>query len=381
MSDNPLLEHIRDKISRTGPITFAEFMDLALYHEKWGYYTQYARLGRHGDFYTSAHVNPVFGRMLARQLHEMWVTAGKPEEWILVEYGPGEGLLTRDILVTLRDEYPEFYNLLRYRALETSDTLAARQKDLLSGSKLQKADIGWVKDITEVNPSPFRGCIFSNELIDAFPVHLVKQTPAGLSELYVTTGDGGLKFVTGKPSTEKIAGYFTLQGVTLEEGQTAEINLAAINWLKTVAEKLAAGFILTIDYGMRAEELYSPARFDGTLRCFSRHRLKTSPLENVGRQDITANVNFTALEMWGEKLGLNSLGMVSQSQFLINLGIFEELRADREFTYDPSRVKRTMAIKQLVMPEGMGSIFKVLIQYKGFDNPPRLSGMQPGKGI
>jgi len=380
-ADNPLLEYIKNIISCKGPITFAEFMDIALYHKQWGYYTQNVHLGRQGDFYTSPHVSPVFGRMLARQLHEMWTIAGEPKGWVLMECGPGEGILSRDILIALKEEFPAFFKSVDYRALETSETMAARQKELLKKSGLQSVHVSWVKNIEEISPNPFQGCVFSNELIDAFPVHLVKQTAAGLRELYITVHNGELSFVTGELSTTKIKEYFTSQGITLEQEQRAEVNLEAINWLHKVAKFIARGFVITIDYGMGAGELYSPARFDGTLRCFFRHRLITSPLENIGKQDITANVNFTALEKWGEKAGLVSLGTVSQSQFLINLGILEELRPEREFSYDPVRIKKTMAIKQLIMPEGMGRIFKVLIQYKGFDSPPKLSGIGPAKGI
>lgn len=376
MTTTPLLKIIRDEIYDRGPVTFCEFMGLALYHEKWGYYTRHASLGRQGDFYTSPHVTPLFGRMLARQLHEMWRVAGCPDQWVLVEYGPGEGLLCRDILTALRDDFNDFYRLISYRLLEISPLLASRQREQLAVFD-PPADIEWIRDLGGLTSIPFTGCVFSNELVDAFPVHLVQQAAGRLKEFYVTTRGEELKLITGQPSSPKLDDYFRRQGITLEEGQMAEVNLEAERWLKAIASHLARGFILTIDYGSQARPMYAPARFDGTLRCFSGHQLKTSPLENIGQQDITASVNFTALELYGEGLNLKSLGLVSQSQFLTNLGIFEELRTEREFIYDPVQVKKTMAVKQLVMPGGMGDVFKVLIQYTGFDQPPRLSGIEP----
>ncbi len=378
---NELLNYIKNKILHAGPITFATFMEIALYHEQWGYYTENARLGRHGDFYTSPHVNPVFGKMLARQLHEMWVAAGQPGHWTVVEYGPGEGILARDILDSTRREFPQFYKLFRYRFLETSKSLAQRQKKVFEKSEHQDAGVKWIKDLNEINRGAFQGCILSNELIDSFPVHLVKQSREGLKELYVTLYKGELALEPGKPSTGELKDYFTRQKVELHAGQRAEVNLNAIKWLNHVVQFLSRGFILTIDYGTFAEELYAPARFDGTLRCFSRHRLKTSPLKDPGKQDITASVNFTALEKWGCDAGLSTLGIISQSQFLINLGILDELKTDHEFSYDRERMKKTMAVKQLIMPEGLGQTFKVLIQCKGFTHLPELSGARSGRGI
>ncbi len=381
MDNTSLLNHIKGKINTTGPMTFAGFMEIALYHEKWGYYTNNAVLGRHGDFYTSSHVSPIFGLMLARQLNEMWTEAGKPNKWELIEYGPGEGLLARDILMALQKEFPDLFTSLRYRAMETSPALAARQRDLWKNPELHHANMSWIKNLDEVSPEPFHGCIFSNELVDAFPVHIVRQTRDGLKELYVMIKDDQLKLVTGEPSTHDLDHYFARQGITLAEGQTAEVNLNAFNWLMSVANHINKGFIIIIDYGALAEELYSQARFDGTLRCFHQHQLKTSPLKNIGQQDITASVNFTALQKWGIDAGLCNLGTISQSQFLINLGILDELKPKQEYSYDPALMKKTMAVKQLIMPEGMGQTFKVLIQSKGFKNPPTLSGMRAGRGI
>ena len=146
MGNTSLLNHIKEKINTTGQMTFASFMEIALYHEKWGYYTNNAVLGRHGDFYTSSHVSPIFGLMLARQLNEMWTEAGKPNKWELIEYGPGEGLLARDILMALQKEFPDLFTSLHYRAMETSPSLVQRQRDLWKNPELHNANVGWIKN-------------------------------------------------------------------------------------------------------------------------------------------------------------------------------------------------------------------------------------------
>ncbi|MCF8009988.1 MAG: SAM-dependent methyltransferase [Clostridiales bacterium] len=371
-------DYIKNLINKKGPITFEEFMDNVLYHEQWGYYNKKAELGKEGDFYTSPHVNPIFGSMLAKQLYEMWNQAGKTASWHLVEYGPGEGVLSRDILKTLKEHYHDFFNTLTYWCVEKSWRMINKQKENIETSIPGK--VKFINNLNEIEEEGITGCIFSNELLDSFPVHIVKNTSNGLKELYVDYDNNNFIFTPGEVSTGELQKYFELQNIELEPGQTAEVNLNAIKWLQNTAKHLVNGYIMTIDYGTEAEDLYSSLRFDGTLRCFSKHQLSVSPFENIGNQDITTTVNFTAQEKWGEKTGLENLGLVTQSQFLLNLGILEEIRPEEEYKYDAERTKKTMAVKHLIMPEGMGRIFKVLIQYKG-NNLPVLSGTKQGRGI
>jgi len=370
---------IKEEIKTNGPITFARFMELALYHPELGYYTSPGtQIGRTGDFYTAPAVSPLFGAMLARQFHEMWRMAGCPSSWALVEYGPGTGVLALDITRDVYRNYPELRAVLHYYLIEISPALRERQQNELNQSAPAGAVFKWVKSLADINPTGIEsGCVFANELVDAFPVHLVEMDSTGLREIYVDLNStAGFTFVSGPLSSAELANYFDMQNITLARGQKAEVNLQARKWLTEVAADLKQGFLLTTDYGATTAELYAPQRFNGTLRCFYKHRLVEDPFINIGLQDITAHVNFSALILWCEQLGLSKLGLVTQPQFLLNLGILDVLQGQEDFTYNPEITKVTSAIKQLVLPGGMGGIFKVLVLSKGFDPLPNLSGLR-----
>lgn len=357
-------------------------MELALYHPEEGYYTSgRCLIGREGDFYTAPDVSPLFGAMLARQMVEMWKVMGEPERFDLVEFGPGKGTLARDILTYIKAEHPRFFSALTYYGVEVSPSFAVQQQEILSRSfDSENVKICWVKDLSLIgSESGITGCIFSNELIDAFPVHRVRKVAGKLKEIYVGLEEGGFMELPGPLSKPQLGTYFSELGAELEDGQTAEVNLNALDWLKKVAANLRRGFVLTIDYGLETRELYDPVRFDGTLRCFSKHCLTTDPYQRPGQQDITAHVNFSALIKWGENYGLLTAGLVPLARFLINLGLLETVEGQDDFQYNPEALKKTMAIKQLIMPHGMGSIFKVLIQYKGLTEPPVLTGLKGKK--
>jgi len=363
---------IHQEITSSGPITFARFMEQALYHPQLGYYTSPGtKIGRTGDFYTAPTVNPLFGAMLARQLYQMWVWAGHPDKWVVVEYGPGTGILARDMTAALRRNHPDLYNVLVYYLIEISDTLKKVQQQTLATSELVEINkFNWIDSLARIGPGYIEnGCVLANELVDAFPVHLVRQSNNELQEMYVGLrgGKGNIAFtlVAGPLSTPELAEYFRIQNVHLEKDQQAEVNLQAREWLAAVSSHLKHGYLITIDYGTTSEELYAAHRFDGTLRCFYKHRLVDNPLINIGGQDITAHVNFSMLITWGEQLGLHKKDLTNQPQFLLNLGILDILQKQPDYTQNPDFVKITSAIKQLVLPGGMGGIFKVLVQEKG----------------
>jgi SAM-dependent MidA family methyltransferase len=334
-----------------------------------------SKIGTEGDFYTSSDVTPLFGYTLAGQLAQMWALLDSPPQWQVVEYGAGKGRLAGDILVRLRDHHTDAYEGLQYYIIEISPAMRELQKKELSGEPGAAGKVVWVSHPEEINfPGGITGCIFSNELIDAFPVHIIRKTGEELKELYIKCVAGGLEEAEGPLSNRELEKYIDLFDIRLEEGQRAEINLAAERWLREAAAKIYRGFLLTIDYGGKAEDIYTPMRPQGTLRCYSRHRLVESPLERPGCCDITANVNFSALMKWGEELGLQQAGYTTQMNFLINLGIIEMIGGQNNFSFDMKVLKNTMAVKKLIMPEGMGNIFKVLAQYKGFSERPRLRG-------
>ncbi len=376
---NLLVQKIRELINARGPITFKDFMQMALYDPGLGYYTSPGeKIGPRGDFYTSADVHPLFGTMLAKQFSQMWECLGRPQNWVLVEYGAGKGLLARDILSALGTSFRPAWESVRYYIIEISPELARRQKELLTAFPAEK--VCWVNALSDVgNPGYINGVIFGNELVDSFPVHRVRQTRAGLKEIYINWRDGRLVEEEGELSTPLLEEYFTSMDITLVPGQVAEVNLAAREWLRQAAAGLDRGFVLIIDYGMESRELYHPSRFEGTLRCYRQHRLNTCPLDHVGRQDITTHVNFSALIRWGQEAGLHLAGYTTQMEFLLNLGIVEAIpRPSADYVFDERSMRTTMAVKKLILPEGMGGIFKVLALYKGLAQP-YLTGFQKGQ--
>lgn len=400
---------IKQEIETNGPITFARFMEQALYHPELGYYTSPGqKIGRSGDFYTAPTINPLFAAMLARRIEQMWVSTGHPKRWVIVEYGPGTGILARDILAAMHQDHPDLFNALEYYLIEISSKLIETQQRTIgyipvanpnsptghgqaeASGHVYSEKIHWVENLKEIDPGYIDyGCILANELVDAFPVHLVRQNNSDLQELYVSLKSNnyyddnessghnhsmssvptGLNkslpsiftLIPGPLSTTELADYFDIQNIQLENGQRAEVNLQAHQWLAEIAAHLKKGYLFIIDYGATSRELYSAHRFKGTLRCFHKHRLVDNPLINIGIQDITAHVNFSTLITWGEQLGLHKIEYTTQPQFLLNMGILDTLQKQPDYTMSPELAKATSAIKQLVLPGGMGDIFKVLI--------------------
>ena len=374
-----LAKIILDRISARGRIPFSEFMDLALYHPREGYYQSFReKIGPGGDYYTSPHIHPIFGALLSRQLYQMWEILDHPSPFTIVEMGAGKGLLCSDILGDCRSQWPNFYQNLIYVIAEISPALQDKQKLLLSPFEAEgKAE--WVlPDVLLNGTRSFNGCFLSNELLDAFPVHLVQEKGGRLWEIYVTSRDGSLLEILGPLSTPLIEEYFNLYGAALEEGQRAEVNLKALEWIEGVNRALRRGFVLTIDYGYEASELYHPERREGTLLCYYRHTTSPNPYQRIGHQDITAHVNFTALVQKGEALGLKKVGYMEQYKFLVSLGLLQELES-LEKTSDrssgPAFWKNKLAMRNFLIPGGMGTLFKVLAQSKGVEEP-KLMGFQ-----
>ncbi|RKO67065.1 class I SAM-dependent methyltransferase [Desulfofundulus salinus] len=378
---NPLLGKIIALIKARGPITFKDFMQIALYYPGLGYYTGPGeKIGPRGDFYTSADVHPLFGAMLAKQFSQIWECLGQPQNWVLVEYGAGKGFLARDILNALATSFRPAWEGVRYYIIEASPEMVRRQKEFLAPFPEEK--VSWANALSEVgNPGYINGIIFGNELVDAFPVHRVRQTASGLKEIYINWRDGRLVEEEGELSTPLLGEYFTTLGIKLAQGQVAEVNLAAREWLQEVAAGLGRGFVLIIDYGMDSMELYHPSRFEGTLRCYRQHRLSSDPLNHVGQQDITSHVNFSALIHWGREAGLHLAGYTTQMDFLLNLGIVEAIpRSAPDYVFDERTTRTVMAVKKLILPEGMGGIFKVLALCKGVEQPDLLGFPKGRKG-
>lgn len=359
-----LKEIISEKICSEGPITFCDFMDMCLYFPELGYYTSgEARIGEEGDFFTSSSVTNAFGIAIARQMQEMWELMGKGD-FTIVEYGAGTGRLCFDIMEWLK-ENSELFDHLRYCIIERADSCCMHDGAFEGKLHCHKS----INDITgEIH------CIFSNELIDNLPVHQVIMEDS-LSEIYVDYQDQHFK-ETRKPAGEALKTYFEELGVSLPRGFRTEVNLEALNWLKEAAARIDKGFIITIDYGGSSKELYKKYRSCGTVTCYRKHMVNDDPFTNIGRQDITAHVNFSALDHWGSKEGLNTCVMVSQADFLIASGFRQHLRENsgQQLNGDIFMQAKQEAAVIRTLLLSMGSKFKVLIQSKGISTAFLLQG-------
>jgi SAM-dependent MidA family methyltransferase len=368
----PLAVLLAERIRRFGPITFAEYMRECLYHPLHGYYSQ-PESRRFADYYTSVDVHPIFGRLLARQFAEMWQQLNRPPGFHLVEAAAGTGRLAAHILTFAQQKLPEFFAALHYVAVERSPARCHQLRERLQPF----IDRGRCTTAIEVPAKVAVGCIFSNELIDALPVHRVVQEQGGLREICVTTNGATLSDIRAAVSTCAISEYFAAQGITLVQGQQAEAGLEACDWITEIARRLERGFVVTIDYGHEAADLFDAHHMAGTVLAYASHRESEEFYAAPGQQDLTAHVNFTALRQWGERSGLTTLGLVSQTAFLLALGEandFADLYDDGMNEID--RVRARLQLKTLIFPEGMGERFQVLIQQKSPDNV-KLIGLTP----
>jgi SAM-dependent MidA family methyltransferase len=309
-------------------------------------------------------VNALFGRLVARQLVEMAEVLAA-ENFQIVEQGAGEGHLALDILDSLADEVPELYARLTYTLIEVSQDNRQRQTRNL-GAHLSK--LVWSE---ERDWSIKTGCFLSNELVDAFPVHLVEKRSGELQEVFVVSRGDAFVEETRPSLDPRLEEYFCWLGCGPIEGNRAEANLAAPEWMRHVAQRIERGFVMTIDYGYPTEELYAPHRRDGTLMCYHRHQADDNPYGLLGEKDITAHVDFSALQKAGSEEGLNTLWFGEQYRFLLGLGFFEELvRMEAAATDEREARDLRLSLKNLIMPDaGMGETFKVLVQGKNVGIP------------
>jgi SAM-dependent MidA family methyltransferase len=369
----PLARELFARIAAHGPITFAEYMEACLYHPQHGYYSS-ARRTRFADYYTSVDVHPIFGRLLARQLEQMWRILDRPTQFVVVEAGASVGRLAKHILDFAAARLPEFYAALQYVAVERSAARRARQATALA----VHLEAGRAQRSAELPSNISDGCILSNELFDAMPVHRVVQQDGKLQEIKVISSGESLADWLNESLSPGIAEYFARQEIKLEEGQHAEANLAACKWITDAARSLNRGYVLTVDYGYPARQLYNSQRRTGTLLAYRDHKVSENYYDAPGEQDLTAHVNFTALELWGEDAGLEPVGLAPQSRFLVALGRANEF-AD---LYDvgqseTERVRAQLQLSSLIHPEGMGETFQVFIQQKGIASSTPLIGLAP----
>src|SRR5271157_243017 len=374
-----------EMLRQSGPITFEQYMSLCLYHPQHGYYMQgRERTGVRGDYFTSPDLHPIFARLIARQAVEMWERLDRPPRFTWVEMGAGRGWFARDFLQWVATQRPDFAAALDYVAIEPGLAQQARIAERLAEAGLA-GRVRLIANLEELAPlsggtSPetaaavgtpplqptITGCFFSNELIDSFPVSIVTRSHGRLREIYVGLKGEALHETTGPIRDPAVAAAVARYAKELEEGHRVEVNLHAARWMQSVAEKLSRGFVLTIDYGDLASRLHTPDRPDGTLMAYRGHIASNDALAAPGEQDLTAHVNFSALIEAGKESGLDCLGFTTQERFLMALG---ESTAFGDL-YDPGQtalqqLDARLKLKRLIHPEGMGAIFKVLVQYRG----------------
>lgn len=358
----PLAEWIRNELLtyEHNRVTFAQFMEWALYHPTLGYYQRAeTKVGKEGDFYTSAHVGPVFGETLATFVNDLAQTFGGCE-WNIVEFGSGDGRLADALLRGMQEEQAND-TLRAYYIVETSPY----HRQLARARLKHESRIHWVEGLdAEIGKDPL--VVISNELIDAMPVHRLRSVDGGWSEIYVRWNDHKRTFeeTLGACSSPDLVRYVDKEKPPQRDGQTIEVNLAACRWLKQLAQAMQKGYVLTIDYGYEKDELWSVERRRGTLMGYYRHRAVTNPYDRVGEQDLTTHVNFSSLKRWGEEFGLSTSLYLSQGEFLLQAGILQKLQEHHDPDPFSKTAKRNRAIRQLITPGGMGDTFKVLLQGK-----------------
>jgi SAM-dependent MidA family methyltransferase len=366
----PLAERLRERIARDGAITFRDWMAAALYDEHDGYYrrTDLSRWGRAGDYRTSPERTPLFAATFARYFASLHERLGSPSRWTIYEAGAGAYDFAQMALSTLARDFPRVFAATRYVIEEINNSAldAARVKlaPFLDRVEFRSFDDS---EAASSNEGMSEGVVFSNELIDALPVHRVVLRDGRLRELCVgLDAHENFTWVEREPTTPRLAERFARFEISLSEGQRAEVNLACEEWLARAASMLARGFVVTVDYGATASELYDPRlRFDGTLRAFHAHALSEDLLARPGERDLTATINWTQLERAGRDAGLETVVFERQDKFLLRAGALDQLesmcaRAEN----DGERASLRTGAREMILPGGMGESFQVLVQKK-----------------
>jgi len=354
-----LRKRIADEIASNGPIPFSRYMELCLYEPELGYYSRAReQFGKAGDFYTSSDVHAVFGRLLARQFEEMWRALNSPARLDLIELGPGRGLFARDVLDWSAKQFPEFSRALHYALVEQSSRLRMKLQERLNehiaGGRCE------IFDSLETSASRASDniIVFANEFFDALPVDVIDYR--GTVRVGYENGRFTETFVAPSAAENE---FLDRYGVRPEEGERIEISLALLGWMERIASvfERRTGFLILIDYGYTREEQLA-GRHRDTIMSYRQHTASASPYEAPGEQDITAHVNFTALQARAVERGLEPMALLTQSQFLIGIGeetqfadAFQDCQLPQEHT------KVALQLKHLITPTGMGETFQVLL--------------------
>ena len=357
-----LAETITREIRDRGSISFCRFVELSLFHPQYGYYSSgKAEIGKKGDFYTAPAVHSSFGETLSHFTASAANLLGE-KTFKIVEFGASGGQMAFDILQSLQRNYPELYEKTCYIMVEISPAAVHTGKQRL---KPYKEKTKWVKDVRDLPAESFSGVIIANEFLDSLPFHRLRSDGSEIKEVFLLLNDeGGIEETLCGLQSPELRGFCDRYLNFCEKGREAEACLLAGNWIGDVAETLRRGFILNVDYGGLASELYVPEKITGTSRCFFEHHVSSDFYSKVGEQDITADVNFSELMRTGAAAGLSTVKYTTQGQFLVDWGILDIFSR----YHSPKDQGDRLAVKTLFMPEFMGSKFKVLLQSKGFSS-------------
>jgi SAM-dependent MidA family methyltransferase len=362
----PLAERLRARIRRAGAISFRDWMEAALYDEHDGYYFRrnLKRWGRMGDYRTTPERSPLFSATFASYFAGLYEELGAPCDWTIIESGAGAGHFAYGVLQTLRRDYPRIFSATRY----VIDEASADARERLSERLSEFADRVEFGRLAEMGSSINEGIVFSNELLDAFPVHRVTAHDGKLYELFVGLGEADeFVWTEREPSTPQLANYLARSGVELSEGQVAEINLEVEGWMRRAVSALKRGYLIIVDYGAEESDLYSaPHRRNGTLRAFRHHTFAEDVLAQPGEQDLTTTIDWTNVKRIGAELGLQILSFERQDKFLLRAGLLAMLeRMTAEASDKTEALILSSSVRELILPGGMSESFQVLILEKG----------------
>ena len=365
--DDSLAARLRERIEREGPISFREWMQAALYDEREGYYCRPDRVrqGRAGDYRTAPETSPLFAATFARYFSklfaELFFEMGSPPAWTIFEAGAGGGEFAYGVLTALREKYPDVFLATSYIIDEVSPATRRRAAERLA----EFADRLSFQRIDEINHPAIAGVCFSNELIDAFPVHRVISRKGRLRELCVGLRQNDFVWVECDPG-QRVSEYCRSAELQLSEGQIAEINLEAEEFISRSAGSLARGYLITVDYGAERNELLdSPQRFAGTLRAFHRHQLIDNVLARPGEHDLTTTVDWTQLKQAGRRAGLRAVRLERLDQFLLSEGLGEVLSEMLAQAQDQVEALRlSTSAREMILPHGLAASFQILVQEK-----------------
>ncbi len=363
-----LTDRLLERIRLEGPITFYEWMKAALYDPEQGYYcrSDRERWGRQGDYRTSPERSVLFAATFARYFAKLHQDLGLPAALTIVEVGAGAGHFAETVLETLQLRFPDIFSKTHYFIDEASPDSWSRARLRLERFRT----VVEFEPLAALDPLD-HAIVFSNELLDAFPVHRVVMQGGELRELHVGVNESGrFDWIVGQLSKDRLSEHFVRLGIRLGEGQIAEVNLEMENWLELVSKKLRSGYLITVDYGAEASVLYSKGeRREGSLRAFHKHQVSGDVLLQPGQQDITSSVDWTLVQMVGARNGFGVVVFERQDRFLLDAGLLMEMELRvSEMSRESERLRVSTSAREMILPGSLAESFQVMVQKKNVDS-------------